>query len=321
MSGAKRRRTRRPGRPLAPAPTGEAPRRLRVVHRLPGRLRMRFSRPLADDEALCRAVQDHEGVVTVSYTTTTTSLLVRYDATAVEQSELVVRTALAFTLDGGVAPVTIEPTTTDDELSTGALAALACGMTALAARGLTGNGRSVRLLEGVFAGATGLTVLHHGLDEVRRRGNFDPEVLSLVYLLTAVTRGEVLWPTFVTWVAAFGRHVLEPPPAPLVVTPVALTDGGEATGRYEFTLGRSDVASARTGVTRTIRRAILSLAAGGGPHALLDELRDVARAHGDVLEGLPAQPDGIPVRFIDTPFTQYRARRSGGTEPGGAGRS
>ena len=39
---------------------------------------------------------------------------------------------------------------------------------------------------------------------------------------------------------------------------------------------------------------------GGGAHpfrTLLDELRDVSKVHGEVLEGFGRMPQGIPIRF------------------------
>jgi hypothetical protein len=39
---------------------------------------------------------------------------------------------------------------------------------------------------------------------------------------------------------------------------------------------------------------------GGGAHpfrTLLEELRDVSKVHGEVLEGFGRMPQGIPIRF------------------------
>ena len=55
---------------------------------------------------------------------------------------------------------------------------------------------------------TAWAVVDHAWKELRERGTFDPEVLSLAYLVTAFVRGNFLTASVVTWLASFGRHLV-----------------------------------------------------------------------------------------------------------------
>jgi hypothetical protein len=56
--------------------------------------------------------------------------------------------------------------------------------------------------------STGWAVLDHGWSEYKERGNFDPEVISFVYLANSLIRGTILPAAILTWIASFGRFNL-----------------------------------------------------------------------------------------------------------------
>lgn len=58
---------------------------------------------------------------------------------------------------------------------------------------------------GTTIGAIG----EHAYNEINERGYFDPEVVSVMYLINSVTKGEFLLPSAVTWLTTFGRHLIE----------------------------------------------------------------------------------------------------------------
>ena len=80
-------------------------------------------------------------------------------------------------------------------------------------------------------------VMDHAWKELRERGTFDPEVLSLAYLVTAFVRGNLLTASVVTWLASFGRHLVALPPAGVQVRPVEVDGQGNGRSRYEMMIG------------------------------------------------------------------------------------
>ncbi len=149
---------------------------------------------------------------------------------------------------------------------------------------------------------TACSVLDHGWRELRSRGYFDPEVLTLAYLAAALVRGNILSASVVTWAATFGRHLIETPSTGVLVEPVALPCEDGQDPRYKLVVGPDTDAPDRLqlGVVGALNSALRYAMTGGGAHGLRsfwEELRDVSQVHGEVLEGYGRQRDGIPIHF------------------------
>ena len=143
-------------------------------------------------------------------------------------------------------------------------------------------------------------VIDHAWKELRERGTFDPEVLSLAYLVTAVVRGNFLAASVVTWLASFGRHLLATSPAGVQVRPVEVRGRGNGQSSYEVMIGPDVDAPEQARIVSALQGLLKYAITGGGSHpfsTLLDDLRGVSKVHGEVLEGFGRMPQGIPVRF------------------------
>ncbi|MEA1952646.1 MAG: hypothetical protein U9N87_14795 [Planctomycetota bacterium] len=280
---------------------------VRLVHSLPGRVRMRLSHPVADVDGLFAFVREHPGMESVEYTARTGSLLVRFDPHLLSSEEVTLRTAFGYAIDRGVRPVRLLAAPEHVAIQNSAVISGIGILTAVTLRWLNrpaGTAKSVEWLAGL---ATAASVLDHGWRELRGRGYFDPEVLALAYLAKALVQGNVLTASMFTWMATFGRHLVEMPSTGVLVEPVAVPspDGPSSDGReprYELVVAPDSDAPDRlqlgfVGLLNSVLRYAMS---GGGTHGLRsfwEELRDVSRVHGEVLEGYNRQRNGIPVRF------------------------
>jgi len=273
-----------------------------VVHSLPGRVRMRLSRPLADVEGLIRFVREHPGMGSIQHTARTGSLVVCFDPHAISPEEITMRTAFRYAIDQGSRPVRLLAAPEQVTLQNSAVISGIGVLTALAMQWLAPSskrGQSAPWLAGL---GTAWSVLDHGWRELRGRGYFDPEVLALAYLAAAFPRGNVLKASVVTWVATFGRHLVEVPSTGVVVEPIVLPSETGREPRYELVVGPDSAAPdrLRLGVVGLVNSALRYAMTGGGAHSarnFWEELRDVSRVHGEILEGYGSQRGGIPVRF------------------------
>ena len=86
------------------------------------------------------------------------------------------------------------------------------------------------------AGATLAAVVEHGYQELHVRGSFDPEVMSVVYLINSVGKPSAVRASLLAWIITFGRHLIPKAPreqpylvrrkgSSLILTPMA---GGES---------------------------------------------------------------------------------------------
>jgi hypothetical protein len=160
------------------------------------------------------------------------------------------------------------------------------------------KGTSVpRTIERLAALCTGAAVLQHGWREIRERGYFDPEVLSLTYLLRSSYQGDYGRGALITWMLTFGRHLLAGGGEGVEIRPMRREPEGGGAPQYEaVVVGGGSRQAPLFSVLQSLAR-YLGAAGGPGQPGLLGELRAVSSAHGEMVEGLGWMRDGIPMRF------------------------
>jgi hypothetical protein len=271
-----------------------------IIHSLPGRIRMRLSHDLKDLDKMKETVQDHAGLEAFSYTPVTRSILVRFRPADIRREEIVLRVALSVSLDYGAVPVRVLAEPEREVITdTGVYAAISL-LTAYALRSIAPRKQITQLLRWIAGSGTALAVLEHGWREVRERGYFDPEVLSLGYLFTAFTRRNLLNASAVTWLLTFGRHLMEVPRSGIEVRPIRGEDEASGEPDYQVVVGPDSALPDRMKIARALTGLLKYAMTGGGSRGrghLLEDLRDVSRVHGEVLEGMGWMPHGIPMRF------------------------
>lgn len=280
---------RTPGKPI-----------VTVVHSLPGRVRVRFSQPLAVPEQLIASVREHEGMGDITYTPLTRSLLVAFDPHSISQEEITLRIAFQLALDQGGQPVRLLAAPERSVLQDSAVLSAIGLATALAMRGLKPASGGPSRLDWGAGLATAWSVVDHAWRELRERGYFDPEVLSLAYLATALVRGNFLSASVVTWLTTFGRHLIEVAPTGVEVRPMEVPKPGDNGPHYELIVGPDTDAPERLRIVAALQGALKYVMTGGGTlgfRSLWEELHHVSRIHGEVLEGYGRMRDGIPIRF------------------------
>ncbi len=273
-----------------------------VVHCMPGRVRMRLSQSPADAETLIGFVREHPGMGPIVYTARTGSLVVRFDPHAVSSEEITLRTAFRYAIDQGNRPVRLLAAPERVTLQNSAVVSGIGLLTTLAMRWLNPNARNTSSVEWLAGLGTTWSVLDHGWRELRGRGYFDPEVLAVAYLAAALVRGNALKASLVTWLATFGRHLVEMPSNGVLVEAVAVPGSTDQESRYELFVEPDTDAPDRLqlGVAGFLNSTLRYAMTGGGAHGMRsfwEELRDVSRVHGEVLDGYDRYRGGIPIRF------------------------
>ena len=273
-----------------------------VAHTLPGRVRLRLSRPLDDPEAAFAFLREHAGMGEIGYTPRTGSLLVRFNPHEVTAEEITLRVAFRFALDQGGRPVRLLAAPEQAVLQNSAVLAGLGLAAAMTLRWLNPRGKDTDGAQWLAGLATAWSVAEHGWREFRARGYFDPEVLALAYLAASLVRGNVLGASAVTWLTTFGRHLAETPAIGAEVQALPIPGREDEAPRYELVVAPDADAPdrMRLGIVGLLNSMLKYAMTGGGAHglrSLWDELHDVSRVHGEVLEGYGRHRDGIPIRF------------------------
>lgn len=176
---------------------------LEVLHAIPGRLRVRLEQPVASALPFERL----DGVTSCAYNARIRTLLCTYDAARVSEEALIARMGAVYAGMIGTELLHVkrseEPGFSLPPTGMLALGFIAVdGALALAGSTLTSVSRWFS------TGATIAAVVEHGYQELQVRGSFDPEVMSLVYLINAIGKSNSLQASLLAWAATFGRHIV-----------------------------------------------------------------------------------------------------------------
>ena len=90
--------------------------------------------------------------------------------------------------------------------------------------------------QGPTAAATLTAVVEHAYQELHTRGSFDPEVMSVVYLINAIGKPNGFQASLLAWIVTFSRHLLPRGPREQVY----LVRNGEHTTTLTPVVGNED---------------------------------------------------------------------------------
>ena len=174
-----------------------------ILHAIPGRLRVRLEKPVA----LATAFEGVDGVTGCRYNPRIQTLLCEYDPGRISE-ERVIQTLSAI-YAGQVDTELLHVKRSEESgfsMSPSGLLALALigadGALKLAGSTLTG------ISGWLSTGATLAAVVEHAYQELQLRGSFDPEVMSVVYLINSIGKTNSFQASLVAWAATFGRHLI-----------------------------------------------------------------------------------------------------------------
>lgn len=267
-----------------------------LLHELPGRIRIKLSEAPADLHRFEEALVSHDGLDRVRFNPISKSLLITYATGHLSTEEIVLRTAIALSMDHDYRAVTVR---LEGETEVMTDAAILAGLTLLAAGGfqLADRNGGTGWLTRAGGIAVALAVGEHGWREARQHGYVHPEVLSVAYLFASWLRGNILRGAAVTWIASFGRHLLQGPGKSIDVRPInKYYEPGEPR-TYQISLTRQQQQTPLLQMAHSMLNILGLSGSTGSGDSLYEEIQHMAQAHDRVLEGLELQPNGIPLTF------------------------
>lgn len=266
-----------------------------IVHELPGRLRLRLGRPPRNIEDMVASVRRHEGIGHVVFSPVTRSLLVRYNPALVNAVEILVRVAIFLSLHFENASVSISHALPSHNLR--AIDYYAGSSLVVAALGRAAAGPWAKVLEYHAGAATVVSVFNHAWQEVADEGVYHPEVISVMYLINSMLRGNMLTATAITWAATFGRHLLEATDEHCRLQAAAVDDdGSEAYIDVMVKPMRPPQANPLKLVVAAMG-SFIGLEQPGGENNIMRRIANMSANHGNVLEGMGRTPQRVYMRL------------------------
>lgn len=174
-----------------------------ILHAIPGRLRVQLEKPIASTEAFERV----DGVTGCRYNPRVQTLLCQYDSGRITEERVI--QCLSAIYAGLVGTELLHVKRSEEP----GFSMSPSGVLALALIGADGAlklaGSTLSGVSGwLSTGATLAAVVEHAYQELQLRGSFDPEVMSVVYLINSIGKTISFQASLVAWAATFGRHLI-----------------------------------------------------------------------------------------------------------------
>ncbi len=267
---------------------------IHIPHNLPGRVRMRFSRPLQDTDKLKLHVMEHEGINEMLYSPVTHSMLVYFDEKDVDLQEIMIRTALAFSLENHLKPVHITRKTERQFITPKGIVAglniIVSGITTL----FLPRWPFQKSMDWLSAITTSAAVLEHAGYDYRKKGSVDPEVLSLVLLANrTLSGGSLLFPSALTWLVTFGRHFSSYEGEGVLLE---IRKTGDKEQNYEVNVSKHAAKAGYVELLNVFAEKFLSSEAGFD-NTIFEKSKTLLKSHKTNLEGIGEKVNRIILNF------------------------
>ena len=180
-----------------------------IAHKIKGRIRIKLSHPLRNGEELMKTLIKKDEIYKANYTDITKSILIEYNPYRIAEDEVIIRVIALYSKSYDMIPIRLIYESKKKNLPPMACYSLAMLGIGGISKYIAMNQRISDFINWAVVGTTIGAIGEHAYNEVNERGYFDPEVVSVMYLINSVTKGEFLLPSAVTWLTTFGRHLLE----------------------------------------------------------------------------------------------------------------
>lgn len=180
-----------------------------IAHKIRGRIRIKLSHPLRNWDKLMESLVKKDEIYKAKYNDITKSIIMEYNPYRINEDELIVRVIALYSKNYDMIPIRLIYESKKKNLPPMACYSLAMIGIGNIFKYITMNQQISDFVNWAVVGTTIGAIGEHAYNEVNERGYFDPEVVSVMYLINSVTKGEFLIPSAITWITTFGRHLLE----------------------------------------------------------------------------------------------------------------
>lgn len=180
-----------------------------IAHKIKGRIRIKLSHPLRNGEELMKNLVKKDEIYKANYTDITKSILIEYNPYRISEDEVIIRVIALYSKSYDMIPIRLIYESKKKNLPPMACYSLAMLGIGGISKYITMNQQISDFINWAVVGTTIGAIGEHAYNEINERGYFDPEVVSVMYLINSVTKGEFLLPSAVTWLTTFGRHLIE----------------------------------------------------------------------------------------------------------------
>lgn len=181
-----------------------------IVHNLPDRVRIHFSVPPGNFRTLREELLQDGRIKQISYSPISQTSVIKYDHKEIELLHILKKIAIKLADEYKRQPIYVQSKEVYRVSTLTRLSAIAI-LLAGTAHFLPVKAQLKNTAGIVAVVLTAASVIEHAYIEIKQTGSFDPETLSVVYLINSARKAEYVQGSFFTWLASFSRHLLHLP--------------------------------------------------------------------------------------------------------------
>ncbi|KGM97223.1 hypothetical protein Z968_04285 [Clostridium novyi A str. 4552] len=181
-----------------------------IVHKLSNRIRVKVSHPIRNIDDISNNIKKREGIKSFTYNNITKSIVIYFDKNKIPMEDVIMTLGTFYSKQYGMASIKLTSDTPSRNMPMSATYSLIAISIAAVSKFLVSNRNIQKLLNWVAVSTTIGATIEHAYLELNTKGAFDPEVVSVMYLINSIGEGKFLQPSIITWITTFGRHIIKP---------------------------------------------------------------------------------------------------------------
>ncbi len=263
-----------------------------ILHKLSFRVRIKFSWPPKNMRDIEQMVMEHTGIRSIKYNPITKTALIYFNPLEIALQEIIIRIAVSLSKEYGLIPIRVLEKPKPKYISPLMLISGTCiGIGSLIS---LMNVPMSKLLNWLIIGTTVSAVAEHAWLDLKRKGIFDPEVLSVVYLLSSSQSS--IKSGALTWIATFGRHLLISNEKGIELQVFEVMDNKAGVNFYDVIISQDKTISNIGDLLKLVSKNFAKHDTKGN---LFNLSKMVSEKHGQILEGIGTGKSGIILRMSD----------------------
>lgn len=180
-----------------------------VVHAMHERLRLKLSHRLTDYEKAFEFTAEKGGIKGFHYNDTIKTLLIEYNAVCMDENEILIRFGIEYCRQTKAQNIKLRyPQKKDSSIPAIGYISLLFIFANLGIQWIGMGPITKNIMKWLTVTTTVGAIFEHGYKELNEKGAFDPEVMSIMYLIDSINKGKTNYSSAIAWAITFGRHVL-----------------------------------------------------------------------------------------------------------------
>lgn len=264
-----------------------------IVHKIKNRIRLKMSHPLRNEKFVINELLEKGCIDEAHYNELIKSIVLKYDSNKTHEEELIMRFIAIYSKQYDLMPIRLIYNSNIKKMPPMAYYSLASIALGGISRYITPSENIKDIMNWMAVGTTIGAIGEHAYSEINEKGYFDPEVVSVMYLINSASKGNFLLSAAITWITTFGRHILDVSNNRLMITVKEIKNENTNELYYDLSIVPDVDKAKRTSTLKMFLEKFIELEGNTIKRSFVVSNRGVSKGNGRFLSGFEGGPSLI----------------------------